>query len=154
MRQRGSIDCLYTRATLYQADASAWRGRYVYLMMGVIIGSAVCPIAFCMVWSKCTATGAVSGALTGLVAAVCAWLGYTKANYGVVNLTTTGAGADPDPVGCRRGHAHAGGQPGGHPGQRAGGLTLTLTLTLSAAGEDMPMLVGNLVAILASGLVD
>ena len=68
------------------------RGRYVYLMMGVIIGSAVCPIAFCMVWSKCTANGAVAGALTGLVAAVCAWLGYTKANYGVVNLTTTGAG--------------------------------------------------------------
>ena len=61
--------------------------------MGVIIGSAVCPIAFCMVWSKCTANGAVAGALTGLVAAVCAWLGYTKANYGVVNLTTTGAGA-------------------------------------------------------------
>ena len=32
-------------------------------------------------------------------------------------------------------------------------MTLTLTLTLPAAGEDMPMLVGNLVAILASGLV-
>ena len=65
--------------------------RYVYLLMGVIIGSAVCPIAFCMVWSKCTSTGAISGALVGLVAAVCGWLGYTKANYGVVNLTTTGA---------------------------------------------------------------
>ena len=59
--------------------------------MGVIIGSAVCPIAFCMVWSKCTSTGAISGALVGLVAAVCGWLGYTKANYGAVNLTTTGA---------------------------------------------------------------
>ena len=32
-------------------------------------------------------------------------------------------------------------------------MTLTLTLSLSGAGEDMPMLVGNLVAILASGLV-
>ena len=65
--------------------------RYVYLLMGVIIGSAVCPIAFCMVWSKCTAVGAISGAIVGLVAAVCGWLGYTKANFGVVNLTTTGA---------------------------------------------------------------
>lgn len=65
--------------------------RYVYLLMGVLIGSAVCPIAFCMVWSKCTSTGAISGALAGLVAAVCGWLGYTKANYGVVNLATTGA---------------------------------------------------------------
>ncbi|KAK9845983.1 hypothetical protein WJX81_007616 [Elliptochloris bilobata] len=82
---------------------------YIYLMMGVLIGSAVVPIAYCMVWSKCTAVGAISGATTGLVAAVCAWLGYTKANYGVVNVTTT--------------------------------------------GEDMPMLVGNLVAILASALV-
>ena len=67
--------------------------RYVYLLMGVLIGSAVCPIAFCMVWSKCTSTGAISGALVGLVAAVCGWLGYTKANYGVVNLTTSGAAA-------------------------------------------------------------
>lgn len=65
--------------------------RYVYLLMGVLIGSAVCPIAFCMVWSKCTAVGAISGAIVGLVAAVCGWLGYTKANFGVVNLTTTGA---------------------------------------------------------------
>ena len=61
--------------------------------MGVLIGSAVCPIAFCMVWSKCTSTGAISGALVGLVAAVCGWLGYTKANYGAVNLTTSGAAA-------------------------------------------------------------
>ena len=78
--------------------------RYVYLMMGVIIGSAVCPIAFCMVWSKCTASGAVSGALIGLAAAVCAWLGYTKANYGVVNLATTGGGCRgcSQAFGCKR----------------------------------------------------
>ena len=69
---------------------AAPRCRYVYLMMGVIIGSAVCPIAFCMVWSKCTAAGAVSGAITGLVAAVCAWLGYTKAKFGAISIATTG----------------------------------------------------------------
>ena len=80
----------HDKVALLQPDTSVRRRRYVYLMMGVIIGSAVCPIAFCMVWSKCTATGAVAGALTGLAAAVCAWLGYTKANYGVVNLDTTG----------------------------------------------------------------
>jgi len=47
------------------------------------------------VWSKCTAAGAISGAVVGLAAALCAWLGYTKANYGDVSLASTGAGPRP-----------------------------------------------------------
>lgn len=58
--------------------------------MGVLIGSAVVPIACCLSWSKCTATAAISGAWAGLAASVTCWLVYTKCTYGVITLATTG----------------------------------------------------------------
>ena len=63
---------------------------YVYLLMGVLIGSAVVPIACCLSWSKCTATAAISGAWAGLAASVTCWLVYTKCTYGEITLATTG----------------------------------------------------------------
>lgn len=41
--------------------------------MGIVVGSAVPPIAFCITWNKISAAGAVSGALTG------EWLGRYEA---------------------------------------------------------------------------
>jgi Na+(H+)/acetate symporter ActP len=45
--------------------------------MGVIIGSAVPPIAFCITWNKISAAGAISGAISGLCGAIitceCVW---------------------------------------------------------------------------------
>ena len=58
--------------------------------MGVLIGSAVVPIACCLSWRKCTATAAISGAWGGLAASLTCWLVYTKCVYGEISLDTTG----------------------------------------------------------------
>ena len=67
--------------------------------MGVLIGSAVVPIACCLSWSKCTATAAISGAWGGLAASLTCWLVYTKCVYGEITLATTGDVSTPS-------HAH------------------------------------------------
>ena len=64
--------------------------RYVYLLMGVLIGSAVVPIAYCLVWSKCSAMAAIIGAFSGQWAAIICWLSYTKAVEGAITVDTTG----------------------------------------------------------------
>jgi len=66
---------------------------YVYLLMGVLVGSAVFPIATCLLWSKASARGAIAGAVGGMVVAVAAWLGTAAATAGGKGLTleTTGA---------------------------------------------------------------
>lgn len=64
--------------------------RYVYLLMGVLIGSAVIPIAYCLVWSKCTAKAAIIGAVSGLCLAVMSWLVTAKTLYGEISLASTG----------------------------------------------------------------
>lgn len=63
---------------------------WVYLGMGVIIGSAVAPVAMSISWSKCSATGAISGAVGGLVLAVASWLGYASSFDGGINIKNTG----------------------------------------------------------------
>lgn len=47
---------------------------WVYLAMGVIIGSAVLPIAFSITWKRCSAAGAISGAVGGLACSITAWI--------------------------------------------------------------------------------
>lgn len=51
---------------------------WVYLFMGVVVGSAVPPIAFCITWNKISAAGAISGALTGLFGAIITWICTAK----------------------------------------------------------------------------
>lgn len=63
---------------------------WVYLAMGVLIGSAVFPIASCLMWSRCTAYGAISGALIGQWSGITFWLVWAKVGYGELSLTTTG----------------------------------------------------------------
>lgn len=63
---------------------------WVYLMMGIVIGSAVIPIYLCLTWSKTSGTGAILGAFIGQWAAVITWLVYAKVGYGAINLATTG----------------------------------------------------------------
>lgn len=46
--------------------------------MGVIVGSAVPPIAFCITWRKISAAGAISGAISGLVGAIITWICVAK----------------------------------------------------------------------------
>jgi len=83
---------------------------FVYLAMGILIGSAVIPIALTITWSKTTRAGAVAGALIGVMGSLLTWtsVAASEAN-GVVDI--------------------------------------------SSLGGAFPMLYGNVVAILLSGLI-
>jgi hypothetical protein len=83
---------------------------FVYLAMGILIGSAVIPIALTITWSKTTRAGAVAGALIGVMLALLTWtsVAASEAN-GVVDI--------------------------------------------ASLGGAFPMLWGNVVAILSSGLI-
>lgn len=71
-------------------NAIGLRLGWVYLGMGVIIGSAVAPVAFAISWSKCSGTGAIAGAIGGLALAIASWLGYASSFDGGVNIENTG----------------------------------------------------------------
>lgn len=47
---------------------------WVYLFMGIVIGSAVVPVAMVLTWAKASATGAIAGAVLGQIFAIIAWL--------------------------------------------------------------------------------
>ena len=83
---------------------------FVYLAMGILIGSAVIPIALTITWSKTTRAGAVAGALIGVMLSLLTWtsVAASEAN-GVIDI--------------------------------------------SSLGGAFPMLYGNVVAILSSGLI-
>ncbi|KAI4327949.1 hypothetical protein L6164_020353 [Bauhinia variegata] len=66
---------------------------WMYLAMGVLIGSAVLPIAFMLLWRKANAIGAILGTTIGCVLGIITWLSVTKIEYGRVNLDTTGRNA-------------------------------------------------------------
>uniref|UniRef100_A0ACD5U4C8 Uncharacterized protein n=1 Tax=Avena sativa TaxID=4498 RepID=A0ACD5U4C8_AVESA len=66
---------------------------WMYLAMGVLVGSAVIPIALLLLWSKANALGAMLGAMGGCILGVIVWLTVTKVQYGRVNLDTTGRNA-------------------------------------------------------------
>jgi len=84
---------------------------FVYLAMGILIGSAVIPIALTITWSKTSRGGAVSGALIGVILALITW---------------TSIAAAESPTG---------------------------TVDIASLGGAFPMLFGNIVAILSSGLI-
>ena len=83
---------------------------FVYLAMGILIGSAVIPIALTIAWSRTTRAGAVSGALVGVILALITWTGVASAESGGV-------------------------------------------VDIASLGGAFPMLYGNVVAILSSGLI-
>ena len=56
--------------------------------MGVILGSAVVPIALCITWSKANKWGCIIGAISGFWAGIIAWLVTTSAlNDKIINVT-------------------------------------------------------------------
>jgi Na+(H+)/acetate symporter ActP len=63
--------------------------QYVYLAMGVLIGSAVVPISLAIVWKRTNRVAATAGALTGLVCGVTIWLASSYAFYGTLTVSTT-----------------------------------------------------------------
>lgn len=73
---------------LYYAGVSL---GYLYLLMGVIISAAVLPASMSLFWNKLNVWAAAGAPVLGFIFAVCSWLGYTKAKYGTINVTTSGS---------------------------------------------------------------
>ncbi len=63
---------------------------FVYLAMGVLIGSAVIPIALTITWKRTDKTAATAGAIAGLFIALITWTGVAQMNYGEVSLASLG----------------------------------------------------------------
>jgi len=82
---------------------------WVYLAMGVIIGSAVIPVSCVLMSSQVTSKAAISGAVGGLILGIITWCSVAAGESGEVTVDTL--------------------------------------------GKDYPMLFGNLVSILSSGLI-
>ena len=58
--------------------------------MGVILGSAVVPIALAITWNKANKWGCIGGALVGFATGIIAWLVTTATlNDGVINVTVS-----------------------------------------------------------------
>ena len=63
---------------------------FVYLAMGVMIGSAVIPIALTITWKRTNKYAATAGAIVGLFIALGTWTGVAAMQYGEVNLASLG----------------------------------------------------------------
>jgi Na+/proline symporter len=63
---------------------------WVYLFMGIVIGSAVAPLWNMMTWERASGKGAVVAAWSGLVLAVMAWLVAAKIQGGAISVDTLG----------------------------------------------------------------
>jgi SSS family transporter len=88
---------------------------FVYLMMGIFVGSAVMPVSFLLLWDKANATGAIAGAFCGQALAVITWIVVATFQRDESN-----------------GHG---------------------SVNIFTLGQNYPMLAGNVVAILSSGLI-
>merc|ERR1712176_1414292 len=64
---------------------------WVYLFMGVVIGSAVIPLWNMMTWDKASGEGAVIAAWAGLVLAIVGWLAAAQIQSGSISIATLGA---------------------------------------------------------------
>merc|ERR1712072_77088 len=58
--------------------------------MGIMIGSAVVPVACCIYWDKTSAFAAITSAWVGNIAAVITWLVTAASLYDEVSKETTG----------------------------------------------------------------
>jgi urea-proton symporter len=63
---------------------------WVYLFMGILIGSAVAPLWNMMTWAKASGTGAVVAAWGGLALAVSGWLSAATIQGGKITVATLG----------------------------------------------------------------
>jgi len=63
---------------------------WVYLFMGIMIGSAVVPLWNLMTWKKASGTGAVVAAWSGLILALITWLVGAKVQSGIISVASLG----------------------------------------------------------------
>jgi len=64
---------------------------YLYLMMGVIISSAVLPATLTLMWSKQNMIAATLSPVLGLVSSLIAWLVTAKKTFGTLSVASTGS---------------------------------------------------------------
>ena len=64
---------------------------WVYLFMGVVIGSAVIPLWNMMTWDKASGKGAIIAAWSGLVLALIGWLVGAQIQSGSISVSTLGS---------------------------------------------------------------
>jgi urea-proton symporter len=64
---------------------------WVYLFMGIMIGSAVFPLWFLMTWKGASGTGAIIAAWGGLILAVISWLVGAQIQGGKITVDTLGS---------------------------------------------------------------
>lgn len=64
---------------------------YLYLLMGVIISSAVLPASLTLLWSRQSWAAATFSPVLGLACSLIAWLVTAKKEGGSLTVDTTGA---------------------------------------------------------------
>lgn len=65
--------------------------QYVYLMMGIMIGSAVAPISFSILWHKTNRYAATAAAVMGLAFGLGVWLYSAFMLHGEITISSTGS---------------------------------------------------------------
>ncbi|KAF8474222.1 Sodium:solute symporter family-domain-containing protein [Kalaharituber pfeilii] len=63
---------------------------YLYLLMGVIVSSAVLPAALTLIWKGQNMYAATLSPILGLACSLIGWLVTTKVKYGIINVDTSG----------------------------------------------------------------
>ena len=66
---------------------------WVYLFMGIMIGSAVYPIWCCLTWKKATGTAAVTAAFVGQAMGITSWFVASQTLHGAITVDTLGTSA-------------------------------------------------------------
>lgn len=64
---------------------------YLYLLMGVIISSAVLPASLTLLWKKQNAYAATLSPILGLACSLTAWLVTTKVQFGEITVESSGS---------------------------------------------------------------
>jgi len=64
---------------------------YLYLLMGVIISSAVLPITLTLMWKRMNWYAAVFTPILGFAVSVGSWLGTAKSEFGELTVASTGS---------------------------------------------------------------
>ncbi len=64
--------------------------QYVYLSMGILISSAVVPIALSILSNKTNRVAITAGAITGLISGISVWLYSANIMYGEISIYSTG----------------------------------------------------------------
>ena len=61
----------------------------IFLVVGLVVSSAVPPLAFLLTWRKVPRGAAITAALVGQAAGIIAWLVHTQVVYGAITQDTS-----------------------------------------------------------------